>query len=1154
MAPQVRALPSVIRGKNDVKEYRAFELDNGVTCMVVHDGDSKTTGVACSVSVGAAADPRSLPGLAHFVEHMCFMGSARYPNENHYKQFLSSHGGRSNASTSLYYTTYKFEILQQHAEEAIDVFSQFFVAPLFTADATSREVQAVDSENSKNLVSDARRRLQAIKDLADPHHYYSKFTTGNAVTLRDGQDRDALLAFHQHHYTPQNMTVVVVGPQSLDTLQQLIVPRFGAIQSTSTRNHGTPREVQDLVAEAARDMPQPPLSSSDPVYKPAFRPSLQNHQWPVLVTLQPVRSSLRTLSLAFPLPPTQHMFNSSPTRMLSHLLGHEGHHSPFAILQTAGLITSLSAGSRISDTHQSLFQIEVQLTQRGEDLWQETVVPVLFHHMGLVREAAKRGELGPVWDEMKRLGAIMFDYPSSRGVSAYSFAPSLAQSIQRTGTQQCLSAGSLLEDDPPELLVDFCNRLQPENCFVERLSPQAWQQAEARTAQSTQPDEGFGKRTEPWYDIEYCLETIDRNILETWKNPVGKHGIDLSELALPQPNQFVPRSMELCAELPEEAKAAPRIQRSIDPPNLLSHDSHGRLWHRLDDRYALPQSQISFLMRTQYTNHDADQQYSAHHAIHSSLLTAWFTQVMAQTTYDAELARLHWSLAATKQGLKLTCSGFSDRLSDLGLMVLREFVEGSCLRGHGASMLEPTRDRLVRNLRGYLSSGRADVYAAYYSNFFMSNQNAPIEESIHVALTASSESLLQHHANLLHDENLFVECLYAGNVSSSVASDFYNQANQLLRKSTPAPVSVKWMPGNAHIRTCHFFLSATMLIMLCLFFLCLTGYDERRLESGQSVELHFSSQNPSEENGAVLVTFQSQIPGFKGDKLSVPESLESTASIRLLCHMLREPLYNELRTKQQLGYVVQSYYDREFSTHPSSAGPMTTPVDLIAINIMSRKVSPPEVAERVDDFLASFRTVLETMPESEIRSHADALSENMMKPIQSLSSEVALRFGRIRYYSPELVNDLDSMPWESVPSIARAVTNVSRQDLLSTLDRVVLNQNQRSRVLSLIYGKTFPLDTSRLRTWSSSVVVNDLEKLVRLRSSLDFYDNSTRKPKHALFQLARMQSAMELYHKSIRQPGETVAQLLRLRSTWTAVAVVGVGVAAGLTLTRNKKG
>lgn len=61
-----------MRGKADWRNYRALRLENGVTCLLINDSQSKTLGMSTVVDVGAAADPRSLSGLAHFCEHMWY--------------------------------------------------------------------------------------------------------------------------------------------------------------------------------------------------------------------------------------------------------------------------------------------------------------------------------------------------------------------------------------------------------------------------------------------------------------------------------------------------------------------------------------------------------------------------------------------------------------------------------------------------------------------------------------------------------------------------------------------------------------------------------------------------------------------------------------------------------------------------------------------------------------------------------------------------------------------------------------------------------------------------------------------------------------------------------------------------------------------------
>ena len=64
-------------------------------------------------------------------------------------------------------------------------FGQFFLEPLFTESATERELNAVHSEHSKNVASDAWRINQLERHLADPNHDFHKFGTGNLSTLDD---------------------------------------------------------------------------------------------------------------------------------------------------------------------------------------------------------------------------------------------------------------------------------------------------------------------------------------------------------------------------------------------------------------------------------------------------------------------------------------------------------------------------------------------------------------------------------------------------------------------------------------------------------------------------------------------------------------------------------------------------------------------------------------------------------------------------------------------------------------------------------------------------------------------------------------------------------------------------------------------------------
>lgn len=85
-------------------------------------------------------------GLAHFLEHMLFMGSKKYPIENEYDSFLTDHGGSSNAFTEAETTTFYFNVNFEFLDGALDRFAQFFIAPLVPEDSLQREVGYLEQD------------------------------------------------------------------------------------------------------------------------------------------------------------------------------------------------------------------------------------------------------------------------------------------------------------------------------------------------------------------------------------------------------------------------------------------------------------------------------------------------------------------------------------------------------------------------------------------------------------------------------------------------------------------------------------------------------------------------------------------------------------------------------------------------------------------------------------------------------------------------------------------------------------------------------------------------------------------------------------------------------------------------------------------------
>ena len=154
----VRLAESVIKSAADEREYRHITLPNKLQVLLSSDDKTEKSSAALDVNVGHFSDPEEAPGLAHFCEHMLFMGSEAYPGENSYSAFIAASGGADNAYTENEQTVYHFDVGEaHHLPAALDRFAAFFVAPLFNRGSQDREVAAVETEFQDTLQDDDAR-------------------------------------------------------------------------------------------------------------------------------------------------------------------------------------------------------------------------------------------------------------------------------------------------------------------------------------------------------------------------------------------------------------------------------------------------------------------------------------------------------------------------------------------------------------------------------------------------------------------------------------------------------------------------------------------------------------------------------------------------------------------------------------------------------------------------------------------------------------------------------------------------------------------------------------------------------------------------------------------------------------------------------------
>jgi insulysin len=97
----------------------------------------------------------------------------------------------------------------------------------------SKEMNAVDSENKKNLQSDFRRIWQLLQNFTDKDSKMNKFSTGNLETLSHPTIRDDLLKFHKTYYSANIMQLVLYSNKSLDELEKIAREKFAPVVDKS---------------------------------------------------------------------------------------------------------------------------------------------------------------------------------------------------------------------------------------------------------------------------------------------------------------------------------------------------------------------------------------------------------------------------------------------------------------------------------------------------------------------------------------------------------------------------------------------------------------------------------------------------------------------------------------------------------------------------------------------------------------------------------------------------------------------------------------------------------------------------------------------------------------------------------------------------------
>ena len=477
---------------HDSRDYRVLTLENGLTALLVSDPEADKAAASMNVSVGSAQDPEDLAGLAHFLEHMLFLGTEPFPEADAYQGFISRHGGTHNAFTAPQDTNYFFDIDPSALEGALDRFSQFFISPLFNADQLESERNIVHSEYMARIRDDARRENDVLNVLLNPENPTTGFSVGSRETLADRPEgepslRERVIDFYERYYDANVMHLALVAPQPLDELEAMVASRFADI---ADRGLAAPEITE-------------PLALTDTL--------------PRRVALQSVRDS-RQLRLLFPIPDPITEYRHKPADLIAHLLGHEGDGSLLAVLREAGWADGLSAGVARGDGRHALFSVNVSLTPAGAEA-RDAIEATLFAAIDQVRE---EGLEAWRYDEKASLAEQEFRF-QQHGAPLQE-AMRLAMNLSRFPVEDVQYAAYRMDGFERERSEAYLDALTPDNLIRLYSAPDV-----------------EGEESSPWFHAP-------------WREEERDEAPTLSGLALPAPNPYIAEDLDLLDDQDERPR------------------------------------------------------------------------------------------------------------------------------------------------------------------------------------------------------------------------------------------------------------------------------------------------------------------------------------------------------------------------------------------------------------------------------------------------------------------------------------------------------------------------------------------------------------------------------------------------------------------------
>jgi zinc protease len=215
-------------------EVSSFTLDNGLDVVVIPDRRVPVVTHMVWYRNGSADDPAGQSGIAHFLEHLMFKGTARHP-AGEFSQVVSALGGQENAFTSFDYTAYFQRVAREHLKTMMEFEADRMTGLVLDDAIVGPERDVVLEERRMRVETDPAAQLsEAMAAALFVHHPYGIPIIGWMHEI-EALDREHALAYYRRFYTPENAILVVAGDVTDEEVRRLAEASYGRVGAHGER-------------------------------------------------------------------------------------------------------------------------------------------------------------------------------------------------------------------------------------------------------------------------------------------------------------------------------------------------------------------------------------------------------------------------------------------------------------------------------------------------------------------------------------------------------------------------------------------------------------------------------------------------------------------------------------------------------------------------------------------------------------------------------------------------------------------------------------------------------------------------------------------------------------------------------------------------------